>query len=108
MGRVIRSRQAKRDAVQIWVHIAEQNMWAADALLADFDEALNHLGRFPDSAPSREELGAGLRSYPVGRYLLFYREATRGIELVRISTVRGTFERFSDAGGRSGSPVRRN
>jgi toxin ParE1/3/4 len=32
----------------------------------------------------RPELGAGLRSLPVGRYLIFYRVTPRGVEVVRV------------------------
>ena len=32
----------------------------------------------------RDELMPGLRSFPVGDYLVFYRVADRGIEIIRV------------------------
>lgn len=85
MPRIIRSTQAKRDILLIWVHIAEQNIRAADALIDSCSEKLSLLARFPGMGPLRPELAPSLRSFPVGKYLLFYREGKRGgIELVRV------------------------
>jgi toxin ParE1/3/4 len=33
---------------------------------------------------NRDRLGSGLRSFPVGNYLVFYRTVPDGIELVRL------------------------
>lgn len=33
---------------------------------------------------SREELAPGLRSFPVARYVVFYRTGHRGIEIARV------------------------
>jgi toxin ParE1/3/4 len=85
MVRVIRSTQAKRDLLLIWVHVAEDDIRAADALIDSFTEKLSLLARFPGMGPLRPELAPNLRSFPVGKYLLFYREGERGgIELVRV------------------------
>jgi toxin ParE1/3/4 len=85
MARIIRSPQAKRDVLLIWVHIAEDNIRAADELIDTFDQKLAMLSKFPGLGQLRPELVPALRSYPVGSYLLFYREATKGgIELVRV------------------------
>jgi len=32
----------------------------------------------------RDELADGLRSFPVGRYVIFYRPIPKGIEIVRV------------------------
>jgi toxin ParE1/3/4 len=84
MARIIRSPQAQRDVVQIWAHIAADNMKAADKLIDAFDQKLNILKDFPGMGQLREELASKLRSLPVGNYLLFYRPIPDGIELVRV------------------------
>ena len=84
MPRVRRTVQSKRDYVQIWVHIAERNFAAADQLTQRFDDALDLLARFPGMGTSRDDLSPGLRSFPVGDYLLLYRRAKGGIELLRV------------------------
>jgi toxin ParE1/3/4 len=43
------------------------------------------LAEHPGAGPARDELMRGLRSFPVGNYLLLYRPAIDGIELVRVS-----------------------
>ena len=38
----------------------------------------------PGLGPERPELGKGLRSFPVGNYLIVYRPANDGIHLIRV------------------------
>ena len=45
---------------------------------------LQGLAQFPEMGANREELMPGLRSLPVGNYLVFYLPIERGIEIVRI------------------------
>ena len=42
------------------------------------------LARSPHLGRSREELGPGLRSFPVGDYLIFYLPSKTGIVVVRV------------------------
>jgi len=42
------------------------------------------LSRQPGSGRHREELAAGIQSFPFGRYIIFYRAVTGGIEIVRV------------------------
>ena len=34
--------------------------------------------------PMRDELAPGLQSFPVGKYLIFYRKMKGGIEIIRV------------------------
>ena len=38
----------------------------------------------PNSGKARPDLGDGLRSFPVGRYLVFYRPSPVDIDVIRI------------------------
>jgi len=38
----------------------------------------------PEMGRRREELAMHLRSFPVGRYIIFYRSMQEGIEIVRV------------------------
>lgn len=38
----------------------------------------------PEAGRSRSELQMGLRSFPVGRYLIFYRPSATSVEIVRV------------------------
>ncbi len=88
--RVRRSRLAAADLLDIWLHIARENEDAADRLLDRIEETCRRLAQSPALGRSRDELSPGLRSFPVGRYVLFYRPRkdrkgeTAGIELARV------------------------
>jgi toxin ParE1/3/4 len=53
-------------------------------LIDRFDETLQMLAQNPMTGRAREELAPKVRSFPVGNYLLFYRPAQDGIELIRV------------------------
>jgi toxin ParE1/3/4 len=78
------SNAARADLDEIWLYIAQDNEEAADR----FIKAL--IGRFPKLASMprlgrvREELSPRLRSFPIGRYVIFYRPIENGIEIVRV------------------------
>ena len=84
MGHIVRSLDSKRDATEIWLYIANDNFDAADRLIDLFNEKLNLLSDNPGLGQQRDELRPGLRSFPVGKYVLFYRAVEGGIELVRL------------------------
>src|SRR4051794_8888702 len=84
MSQVRISAQAEADLKDIWVYIARSNAGAADKLIAGVIEKYQSLASFPLMGRSREELAQGLRSYPVGKYLIFYRPIDAGIEVVRV------------------------
>lgn len=85
MARVWRWRpQAKADATAIWRWIASDSPRAATALLERFEHVSLMLGEHPEIGRQRDELAQGLRSFPVGAYVLFYRPAPYGAEIVRI------------------------
>jgi toxin ParE1/3/4 len=84
MPRVSRSPQAARDTLQIWTRVAQDDIAAADELTAAFTAALEVLARFPGAGRARDELRPGLRSFPVRKYLLFYKEVPGGIEVARV------------------------
>ena len=84
MPKVIRSPQSRRDTLQIWRRIAQDNITAADDLTDSFTAALDLLARFPEIGRARDELRAELKSFPVRKYLLLYKHVPDGIELVRV------------------------
>lgn len=75
---------AFEDLVEIWAFIAEDSERQADRFLATIDSKLRLLAHEPLIGRAREELLPGLRSFPVGRYVLFYVPAEDGIEVVRV------------------------
>ena len=85
MARNIRRRpQAERDLIEIWEYIADDNENAADRMLDRFEHALLTLSEHPQAGRARPELASDLRSFPVGNYVLFYRQTLVDIDLVRV------------------------
>ncbi len=62
----------KRDAADVWDFVGQDAPDRADRLLDDVDEALTMLARYPLSGRSRPELAPDVRSFPVGRFLVYY------------------------------------
>ena len=52
------------------------------------------LARFNEMGVLREDLAAGLRGFPVDQYLIFYRLAKQGIEIVRVLPGKADLKRF--------------
>jgi toxin ParE1/3/4 len=84
MATLKRSEQAERDLLQIWVRIAEDNFDAADKFVDEINDRLEDIAEMPGLGRARDELAPGLRSFPVGDYLLLYRATDTGSELVRV------------------------
>jgi toxin ParE1/3/4 len=53
-------------------------------LVVQFDQQLDSLACTPLMGKSADEFSPGLRSFPVGSYLIFYRPIVGGIELARL------------------------
>lgn len=83
-ARVRRTPRARLDLVDIWRFIADDSEAAADRMLDRIDSAAHMLADHPEAGRARPELLAGIRSFPVGAYVLFYRPDADGILLVRV------------------------
>lgn len=85
MGRIIRRERAIQDLLELWSYITlESDESRADAFIARIEHRLQQLSDFPQSGRQRNELRLGLRSVPVGRYVVFYVPLRDGIEVVRV------------------------
>lgn len=84
MARARFSRLAEQDLLEIWSYIARDHLDAADRFVDLLTEKCELLAKSPEIGRHREELSPRLRSFPVGRYVIFYRTAERGIEVARI------------------------
>lgn len=73
MTHITRRPAARRDLIEIWLYIADDNEAAADRFLDRIQTALEMLLENPLAGRTRSELVEGLRSFPVGNYVLFYR-----------------------------------
>lgn len=76
--------RARRDVLNIWSRIAEDNEPAADR----FIDLVTHHFRLPGDMPylgrQRDEIPLGYRSFPVGAYLIFYRVMKPGVHIMHV------------------------
>jgi toxin ParE1/3/4 len=84
MPRITRRPLATVDILDIWEHIAEDSVVAADRWVDQLDEKFGLLSTQPLMGRAREDLAAGLRSFPFGRYVIFYEPSEAGIDVVRV------------------------
>jgi len=75
---------ARSDLDEIWFYIAQDNAEAADKFIRAIVSRFPKLTAMPELGRQREELAKHLRSFPVGRYVIFYRPMESGIEVARV------------------------
>ena len=84
MSRVIRTRKARQDVLEIWEFIAEENAAAADKLIQRLNSVTGLLATQPRLDSPQDKHRAGLRCMPVGSYLIFYEQIPDAIRILRI------------------------
>ena len=84
MARVLRRPRAAEDIAAVWDFIADDNPDAADHWVDQLDTQLRLLATQPLMGRARDELAPGIRSFPFGRYLVFYLPVGDGIDVVRV------------------------
>lgn len=78
------TRRARRDALEIWQHIAQDSESAADRFIDLLIHYFEILGENPRAGRRRDDLRRGYRSFPVGNYLIFYRIGRPGVRIMSI------------------------
>ena len=84
------SPQAESDLDAIWLYVAQESgsLAIADRLIDSITERFLFLAGFPHAGRSREvELGAGIRSFPVGEYVILY--CVEGADVLVLRVVHG-------------------
>jgi toxin ParE1/3/4 len=75
---------AALDTLDIWDHIADDNMAAADRWVDALDAAFSRLATQPMMGRARPEIAPDLRSFPFRRYVIYYVPLSDGIDVVRV------------------------
>jgi toxin ParE1/3/4 len=78
------SKRARGDLLEIWRYIANDNETAADRFIDLLVQRFQLLGKNPYIGRSRDELRTGYRSFPVGQYVVFYRVAEPGVQIMHV------------------------
>jgi toxin ParE1/3/4 len=80
------SRRAARDIVQIRTN--SLRTWGEEQTLVylqDLERRLNWLVDHPTAGKQRDEIRIGLRSFPQGKHIIFYRLGSTAIEIAGIA-----------------------
>lgn len=75
---------ANTDLLEIWEFIAADNPDQADTFIGLIDATFQNLRRQAGLGQMRNELAPRLRSFPVGRYLIFYLLDSGCLRIVRV------------------------
>jgi toxin ParE1/3/4 len=78
------SSDANADIEEIVLYLFDLNPVAAHNFLNALEETCGLLAGHPLLGRLRPELGEGVRSFPVGNYLIFYAAAPHGIGVARV------------------------
>jgi toxin ParE1/3/4 len=84
MKRVRVTRHAERDLDEIWLHIARDNADAANHFVDELAARFVLIGSSPEMGRSRDELKPGVRSHPVGNYVIYYRVTRAYISILHV------------------------
>ena len=76
--------EAEEDLADIWAYIARDSERNADRFLRKLIETMSRLAAFPGMGPARDELAKGMRSFPVGNFVIFYLKSSEGIQVIRV------------------------
>lgn len=82
--RITRRPLAEADILAIWDYIAEDSPIEADRWVDKLDEKLRLWATQPTMGRSRDELAPGVRSFAVGRYVVFVQPLADGIDVLRV------------------------
>jgi toxin ParE1/3/4 len=99
--RIRRLPRAIRDVDEIWQWIGAEDVVAAERWSRRIVTATDRLTEFSNSGTPRPELGPGVRSVVVGRYLVLYRIGPDSVDIVRV--VHGARDLSSLLGSESGT-----
>jgi len=80
----VRSAEARRDLAEVAIHIAGDDVMAAERWLESIDRLLRLIAKNPEMGESVDHLKPGLRRQVHGRYVLLYKPRPNGILLYRV------------------------
>lgn len=83
---------------EIWYYVATESSSVdiADRLIASITDRFLLIAAHPYIGRSRDDLRTGLRSFPVGQYLIIYRVADEDVLILHVTHGRRNLEVLSD------------
>lgn len=84
MSRYIISPTASRDVEEIIDYFTERDIDAGECFVTEFNKKCRNLVQFPNLGRSYADLAPLLRGISLDGYIIFYKPADNGIEIVRV------------------------
>ena len=86
MRRIRVSAMAEQDLDDIWLYIARDSgsMETADRFVQRIVETFTLFSRTPEAGKLRNDIGPEVRSFPVGKYVIYYRIHARNVVISRV------------------------
>jgi len=79
------TRQAEQDLDEIYVYWAKRaSPETADRLMDGIVDRFWLLGEHPDAGRLSEDIAAGVKCFPAGKYLIYYRSTRRGTDILHV------------------------
>lgn len=92
-----KSPEADDDLLRIWRYVAKDNRAAATQFIDRLHATMRTLAEMPGMGRPRDDLAPNIRTFPLGNYLIIYREAPDGIEIARVLSAKQDYRRiFTD------------
>ena len=92
-----KSPEADDDLLRIWRYIAQDNRATATQFIDRLHGTMGTLADMPAMGRPRDDLAPSIRTFPLGSYLIIYREVSGGIEVARVLSARQDYRRiFTD------------
>jgi toxin ParE1/3/4 len=78
--------QARAELSSIWNYIVKEsgNAVAADSVIDAITDRFYLLSQFPRMGRARDDLRPGLRSFPVGQYVIIYTIEDEDVEILHV------------------------
>jgi toxin ParE1/3/4 len=94
---------AERDLEEIFLYWAVRaSLEVADRVVDRITERFWLLGQHPDAGKAAFHVAGGVKCFPAGKYLIYYRKSPRGTDILHIfHGARDQREAFRTAGKRS-------
>lgn len=79
------TRGAERDLDEVYLYWAKRaGLEAADRLIESLVDRFWLLGEYPDAGRPSEDIAAGVRCFPAGQYLIYYRVTRRRTDILHV------------------------
>ncbi len=79
------ARGAERDLDEIFIYWARRvSIETAERIITSITERFWLIGQHPNAGKAADDIAADTRCFPAGKYLIYYRKRTYGIDILHI------------------------